>query len=475
MGVRMKPAKQLWIKSGIVFAALGMSLFATRPAEAVPSFARQTGMACEACHTVFPELTPFGRLFKLNGYTITNIGQVTATTPQQSPTLALNQIPPISAMIQFSDSHLNKTRPDANFATHRQQNDTIQFPQQLSLFYAGEIAPKVGAFAQVTMSQTGGFGMDNTDVRFANQGMIGGHNFIYGVTANNNPTVQDVWNSTPAFGYPYVSNDSDNNIGFPKSPVAAQIDGSLGQEVAGIGPYIYVPDAIAGGSIYAEVSGYRTAHSATFGPYDSSSSSVISGVAPYWRLAWEKDWGRNSFEIGTYGMALNVYNNNGLNLPLSGASDSFTDVAGDAQYQYIGTNNIFSVAATGIHENQDWKESFAQGKTSNSSDTLDTVRITGSWYYQRRYGAIAQFFDTWGTADPTLYTTGATDGTNSANGSPNTNGVMLQADYMPWENTRLIAQYTIYNKYLGASSNYDGNGRNASDNNLLYLGMWVAF
>ncbi|MBS0387629.1 MAG: hypothetical protein JSR15_04040, partial [Proteobacteria bacterium] len=25
-------------------------------AQAVPSFARQTGMACEACHTVFPEL-----------------------------------------------------------------------------------------------------------------------------------------------------------------------------------------------------------------------------------------------------------------------------------------------------------------------------------------------------------------------------------------------------------------------------------
>lgn len=27
----------------------------------VPSFARQTGMACEVCHTAFPELTHFGR------------------------------------------------------------------------------------------------------------------------------------------------------------------------------------------------------------------------------------------------------------------------------------------------------------------------------------------------------------------------------------------------------------------------------
>ena len=50
---------------------------ATTPTSAVPSFARQTGMACAACHTVFPELTPFGREFKLNGYVLDNIKQIT--------------------------------------------------------------------------------------------------------------------------------------------------------------------------------------------------------------------------------------------------------------------------------------------------------------------------------------------------------------------------------------------------------------
>jgi hypothetical protein len=38
-------------------------------ASAVPSFARQTGRPCATCHIVFPELTPFGRRFKLGGYT----------------------------------------------------------------------------------------------------------------------------------------------------------------------------------------------------------------------------------------------------------------------------------------------------------------------------------------------------------------------------------------------------------------------
>src|ERR1039458_1408314 len=38
------------------------------PAQAVPSFSRQTGQACATCHTAFPELTPFGRHFKLTGH-----------------------------------------------------------------------------------------------------------------------------------------------------------------------------------------------------------------------------------------------------------------------------------------------------------------------------------------------------------------------------------------------------------------------
>src|ERR1700746_2645392 len=42
-----------------------------RPGHALPSYARQTGQQCAACHNGFPELTPYGRLFKLNGYTFT--------------------------------------------------------------------------------------------------------------------------------------------------------------------------------------------------------------------------------------------------------------------------------------------------------------------------------------------------------------------------------------------------------------------
>ena len=51
-------------------AALALLVIdAASPARALPSFARQTGQPCGTCHTSFPGLTPFGRRFKLLGYT----------------------------------------------------------------------------------------------------------------------------------------------------------------------------------------------------------------------------------------------------------------------------------------------------------------------------------------------------------------------------------------------------------------------
>jgi hypothetical protein len=49
-------------------------------AQALPSFARQTGQPCGTCHTDFPALTPYGRRFKLLGYT-TGGGQFRKTLP----------------------------------------------------------------------------------------------------------------------------------------------------------------------------------------------------------------------------------------------------------------------------------------------------------------------------------------------------------------------------------------------------------
>jgi hypothetical protein len=60
--------------------ALFISLFLQVPtASAIPSYARQTGFPCKSCHYMPPELTPLGRAFKLNGYTMA--GKPTVTSP----------------------------------------------------------------------------------------------------------------------------------------------------------------------------------------------------------------------------------------------------------------------------------------------------------------------------------------------------------------------------------------------------------
>ena len=130
-----------------IAAILASALFAAPGALAVPSFARQTGMACEACHTVFPELTHFGRVFKANGYTLTNLKQVRDVSATKQQLLELSQMPPLSIMAQISYTELKTPVPNlaGAGAPGVAQNGTAGFPQQFSLFYAGKIAPNFGA------------------------------------------------------------------------------------------------------------------------------------------------------------------------------------------------------------------------------------------------------------------------------------------------------------------------------------------
>jgi hypothetical protein len=62
--------RTLVIAAALIVALL-LLLLAPPIAHALPLYARQTGQQCAACHNGFPELTPYGRLFKLNGYTFT--------------------------------------------------------------------------------------------------------------------------------------------------------------------------------------------------------------------------------------------------------------------------------------------------------------------------------------------------------------------------------------------------------------------
>ncbi len=445
------------IPIGIVIVSILLSF---NNASGVPSFARQVGMECNACHTVFPELTPLGRSFKLGGYLMTS-----SDKPYEFP-------PPLAGMAQISYTHTDRAQPpgsiDDNWATRitSSENNVINIPQQLSVFYGGRIIYNVGAFIQGTFDgPSNSVFLDNTDIRFANSGTIFGRKLIYGITINNNPTVQDVWNSTPAWGFPYGTS------GIAPTPTAVTvIDGTLGQQVGGIGLY-----ALWNNLIYAEATLYRTTRNGITRPLGAGTHNdmVVDDVAPYWRLVLQQQWEKKHFlSVGTYGMVASIFPSGSS----SGPSDKFTDMAFDAQYQYINKDHIFSAQTTWIHEQQDWDASFALGNTSNKSDSLVTFRINANYYYRSHFGNIggtAGYFSTTGDKDSLLYAPDPVDGNRT--GKPNSNGFILEADYLPWKTGKISLQYTIYNRFNGSHSNYDGSGRAASDNNTLFLMVWLMF
>jgi hypothetical protein len=463
-----------------IFAAA--MLTAPPPAGAVPSFARQTGVACEACHTVYPELTHFGRVFKANGYILTNVKQVRDVTGKKEELLSLAQTVPLSIMAQISYSQMKTSVPDLSTAGAPgvAQNGTVGFPQQLSLFYAGKVAPNFGAFFQITYANDSGtVGIDNTDLRFADTTLLSNNSpLTYGISLNNNPTVQDLWNTTPAWGYPYTASNA------VVSPLAGTaIDGAFAQDVAGVTGYLFWNE-----SLYAEFGGYRSAKQGQTnaltggaGPLDGTASNVMSGLAPYWRVAYEYNRGQHSIEAGLYGAEFRLYP--GAGAPLRGPLNRFNDVAEDVQYQFVSDEHQVTVAGTHIHESMTLDASFANGGAANPKDNLSTTRVWATYYYRRKIGATVAYFSTTGSTDAALYPAtvspppaGGQPGVIvSANGSPDTRGWITEVNYLPWLNVKISAQYTFYNKFNGAGSNYDGLGRSASDNNTLYLLLWFAF
>jgi hypothetical protein len=175
--------------------------------------------------------------------------------------------------------------------------------------------------------------------------------------------------------------------------------------------------------------------------------------------------------IGAYGLDTKVHPGNGT--PLQGATDRYKDTAVDFQYQFIGENHLATALATYIHESQALDASVIDQFSANASNNLKTLKLTGEYSFHRKIGGSLGYFSTTGSSDMILYAAAPVVG--SANNSPNSNGYIAEVNYLPWLNVRLQLQYVAYEKFDGLKLNYDGAGRNASDNNTLYGLVWLAY
>ncbi|HXY68336.1 MAG TPA: hypothetical protein VEH62_02730 [Gemmatimonadales bacterium] len=433
---------------------VGLLAALAAPARAIPSFARQTKLPCSACHTQFPELNAFGRVFKLNGYTLRMIETIEAGDTLGHQDLSINLMPLPSVMVQASETYTQRPQGATT-------NGTVSLPQQLSVFLAGAITPKVGAFIQVTYSPDAGtVEMDNASIRFATPVTLAAKPGIFGLSLNNNPTVQDVWASTPAWGFPF-----EGSAVAPTPAAATLVDGGLAEQVAGLSAYLFWNDAL-----YVEAGAYRWAPQGAPQIPDGTVKQVVDGVAPYWRVALTHSFGDNYVMVGTYGLYARRQPASFVN---AGATDTYSDIAFDAQWQRpLGANDL-TVTATWIHETRALGASKDSGLVAVSSQTVNTFRARATLHVGQRYAFTVGPFVTTGTADSVLYASGALSG--SSTHSPNSAGAIAEVDWNVWMNARLSLQYTYYTKFNGASTNYDGAGRNASDNNTLYAVIWLMF
>jgi hypothetical protein len=435
-----------------VAAVAGWVAFAP-PAAAVPAYARQTGQNCVACHVSFPELTPYGRYFKLSGYTLGDGKTI-----------------PLAVMVQQSYTSIrNNVADDGTGDPVIDRNRSLIF-NGASLFLAGKAGDNAGAFVQWTYDSLAHHSsIDNTDLRVVGRyiGAASGEpDLIYGATLHNNPTAQDAWNSTPAFGFPFTSSPVA-----PTPAAATLIDGGLGQQVAGLGGYAWWQKAL-----YGELTLYRPAIGALSILRAGPSDPRIGGTAPYARIAWSHDWDVNSAEVGGFWLRAKRWVE--PTDPTLGA-DRLVDFGLDAQFQSIGDPHTWTAQFTWLHEKQALDASFADGVSANTSNTLKTLKLKGTYYFQRKYGATLAWQNTTGTADNLLYPSGLDpDGVPlgfAASNVPDSSAWTLELNYLPVQNVRLMLQYIAYTKFNGGRTNYDGSGRNARDNNTLFLNAWIAY
>ncbi len=417
-------------------------------AMALPSYARQTGLPCSGCHYTPPELNAAGRLFKLMGYIdkVKNDSITTDGSARRAP-LDLLKVLPLSVWFEASVTNLNSAQPGS-------QNGTAEFPQDISLFLSGAWTSHVGSFFQVTYdTQDDHFSMDNTDIRYANKKMLGQKELDWGLTLNNNPTVEDLWNTTPAWGFPFILSDSA-----PGPAASPLLNGGLAQDVAGIGGY-----AMYNQHLYVAGTLYRSDHIGSAQPNAGTGAGVnISGVAPYWRVAWQETGRTNNLEVGAYGMHVSSMPN-----AVTGPTDTYTDFGPDVQYDRTIGRDVLSVRGSYLRENANLVASLTAGSAGQALHNMNEANANVEYHVGNRLAGALGWFSTTGTTDPVLYAPAAVSG--SANGSPRSRGIIGYFGYWPAQNLELAAQYTAYTSFNGASTNYDGSGRDASGNNTLYL------
>ena len=456
-------------------------------ANALPTFSRQTEQPCSACHLNVGELTPEGRKFKLLGYT------------------KGKNVLPLSITATGSVTKIKDTSSSADPSVYLAKNNQ-PILEEANLYAAGKYWENIGGYLKWTSSfantspiyasggvQTGtkvgqDTFLDSSEVRMARELKLGKHDVVWGLDVNNSPSVQDLWSTTPANAFPYRTSSLQNAWGIGQFGPTTLMDGGLASQTIGLSAYTMIDD-----TVYLEIADYHRSQPgwatlAMAGPQNT----LKSGENPYWRLAWNKTKGENSYMIGTFGMNSRLARDP---LVTGSASGKYLDYGLDSQFQHITSTHSFSAQTTLIKEEVNWGQLSVGKSHDNPTSNLVTLKSKLTYDYARKYGVSIFEFASKGSVDNTYWGYSA-DLTNpniltgacnqytsmlaycSSNGSPNTSGSGFEMYYDPIPYIHIVLQQTYYQSFLGGSSftdNTSGASRSASANNLTYLYILLSY
>ena len=457
------------LKKRMVYGALGLlslAVFAPKSSFAIPSFARQTGLACDVCHTVFPHLTPFGREFKLHGYTydysalikmVRDAAKKRAAEEGGMPDLVINKIPMVSVRIagvwanqdggsvvphgQITDGQNVFSQP-AGYPT----NDTFNLVKDDSLYIAGEITPHLGAWVEI-----GGWNDNGNAATLAGYDAIlngGDHtvdnkNFTYGLSFENVVGFDDVGQAGPGnWGVPLMNPLSTHNTLF---------DPFNGTPIEGVEAYAMLGDFTNGG-IYGNIGLYAPSTGNDEGTPPAPTVGRIAGGSGYnWEGAKHVDtyvnveyWlpgFKNIYSmIGAFGYFGQEKMENASSVQYS---DNVNDYGLEAQAQYIGGKNL--VEFFGEVQKQHDSEFYGTDQwtgisysTNGTSVNRTGIALKADYYYKRTYGVYIKY----------MY----------ANSSQvqdlDYSGYIVGVSWYPWQNVNVRVEHMMWSKYHPGQAYY---------------------
>ncbi|MDA8273675.1 MAG: hypothetical protein M0Z72_08095, partial [Deltaproteobacteria bacterium] len=109
--------KKLVVTMIALFILAFSFVIAPKKANAIPAFAQKYHFSCAVCHTVFPNLNPFGRAFWRNGFRLPGTNGTPSDATQITEGLSLPNPWPIPIMVEPIISYQHYTNENVSPAT----------------------------------------------------------------------------------------------------------------------------------------------------------------------------------------------------------------------------------------------------------------------------------------------------------------------------------------------------------------------